>query len=76
MFYDITASPEARSVDRGWVSRVAQVLDIPFCVAGGIRSVAEAEQVLNAGAEKISVNTPALANPDLIDELARRFGSQ
>ena len=76
MFYDITASPEARSVDRGWVSRVAQVLDIPFCVAGGIRSVADAEQVLNAGAEKISVNTPALANPDLIDELARRFGSQ
>jgi len=76
VFYDITASPEARSVDRGWVSRVAQVLDIPFCVAGGIRSVADAEQVLNAGAEKISVNTPALANPDLIDELARRFGSQ
>ena len=76
MFYDITASPEARSVDRDWVSRVARVLDIPFCVAGGIRSVADAEQVLNAGAEKVSVNTPALANPQLIDELARRFGSQ
>ncbi|MGB5104490.1 MAG: imidazole glycerol phosphate synthase subunit HisF [Steroidobacteraceae bacterium] len=76
VFYDITASPEGRSVDRGWISRVAQVLDIPFCVAGGIRSVADAEAVLNAGAEKISVNSPALANPSLVDELAKRFGSQ
>ncbi len=76
VFYDITASPEGRSVDRGWVSRVAQVLDIPFCVAGGIRSVADAEAVLNAGAEKISVNSPALADPALIDRLSARFGSQ
>ena len=76
MFYDITASPENRSVDRGWVSRVASVLDIPFCVAGGIRTVADAEAVLNAGAEKISINSPALADPDLIDALARRFGTQ
>jgi imidazole glycerol-phosphate synthase subunit HisF len=76
VFYDITASPEGRSVDRTWVSRVARVLDIPFCVAGGIRSVADAEQLLNAGAEKVSVNTPALQNPDLIDALAERFGSQ
>jgi cyclase len=76
VFYDITASPEQRSVDRGWITRVARELDIPFCVAGGIRSVAEAEEVLNSGAEKISVNSPALASPDLIDALARRFGSQ
>ena len=76
VFYDITASPENRSVDRGWVSRVASVLDIPFCVAGGIRTVADAEAVLNAGAEKISINSPALADPDLIDALARRFGTQ
>ena len=76
VFYDITASPESRSVDRSWISRVAEVLDIPFCVAGGIRSVADAEGVLNAGAEKISVNSPALAEPGLIDQLARRFGSQ
>lgn len=76
VFYDITASPEARSVDRSWIERVARVLDIPFCVAGGIRSVADAEGVLNAGAEKISVNSPALADPGLIDQLARRFGSQ
>ena len=76
VFYDITASPDGRSVDRGWINRVAGILNIPFSVAGGIRSVAEAEEVLNYGADKISVNTPALANPDLIDELARRFGTQ
>ena len=76
VFYDITASPENRSVDRSWISRVARVLDIPFCVAGGIRTVADAEEVLNSGAEKISVNSPALSDPALIDALARRFGSQ
>jgi cyclase len=76
VFYDITASPEQRSVDRAWVRRIAQVLDIPFCVAGGIRSVADAEAVLNAGAEKISINSPALAEPGLIDALSRRFGAQ
>ncbi|MGA7537216.1 MAG: imidazole glycerol phosphate synthase subunit HisF [Steroidobacteraceae bacterium] len=76
VFYDITASPERRSVDRGWVRRVARVLDIPFCVAGGIRSVADAEEVLNAGAEKVSINSPALADPSLIGALSQRFGSQ
>jgi len=76
VFYDISASPEGRSVDRGWVSRVARTLDIPFCVAGGIRSVAGAEEVLAAGAEKISVNSPALENPDLINALSERFGAQ
>jgi len=76
VFYDISASPEGRTVDRGWISRVARVLDIPFCVAGGIRSVAEAEAVLNAGAEKVSVNSPALQRPALIDELSARFGAQ
>ncbi len=76
VFYDITASPEARSVDREWVRRVARGLDIPFCVAGGIRSVADAEAVLNAGAEKVSINSPALADPSLIDQLSARFGSQ
>jgi len=76
VFYDITASPEGRSVDRSWIARIARVLDIPFCVAGGIRSVEDAEAVLNSGAEKISVNSPALADPALIDRLAHRFGSQ
>jgi cyclase len=76
VFYDITASPDGRTVDRSWVNRVAEVLDIPFCVAGGIRSVADAESVLNLGADKISINSPALERPGLIDELVRRFGSQ
>jgi cyclase len=76
VFYDISASPEGRSVERAWVSRVARTLDIPFCVAGGIRSVADAEEVLAAGAEKISVNSPALENPDLINALSERFGAQ
>ena len=76
VFYDITASPDGRGVDRSWVSRVAAVIDIPFCVAGGIRSVADAEEVLNKGADKISINSPALENPSLITELATRFGSQ
>ncbi len=76
VFYDITASPDGRTVDRSWVDRVAAVIDIPFCVAGGIRSVADAEDVLNKGADKISVNSPALESPSLIDDLARRFGSQ
>ena len=76
VFYDITASPDGRSVDRTWVDRVAAVIDIPFCVAGGIRSVADAEEVLNKGADKISINSPALETPELIDQLARRFGSQ
>jgi len=76
VFYDITASPEGRSVDRTWVERVARVIDIPFCVAGGIRSVEEAREVLHAGADKISVNSPALERPALIDELADAFGVQ
>jgi cyclase len=76
VFYDITASPAGRSVDRGWVERVTRILDIPFCVAGGIRSVADAEEILNRGADKISINSPALADPPLISDLARRFGSQ
>jgi len=76
VFYDITASPEGRHVDVDWVRRVSQTIDIPFCVAGGIRSVAHAERILNQGADKISVNTPALERPALIDELVRAFGSQ
>ena len=76
VFYDITASPEGRSVDRSWIDRIGRLLDIPFCVAGGIRSVEDAESVLHLGAEKISVNSPALADPELVDRLARRFGSQ
>ncbi|MFW5927350.1 MAG: imidazole glycerol phosphate synthase subunit HisF [Wenzhouxiangella sp.] len=76
VFYDITASPERRSVEVAWVERVAAAIDIPFCVAGGIRDVETARAVLHAGADKISVNSPALERPSLISELAEAFGSQ
>jgi imidazole glycerol-phosphate synthase subunit HisF len=76
VFYDIAASPADTSVDRSWVNRVARILDIPFCVAGGIKCIADAEEVLASGAEKISINTPALADPELIDTLSERFGAQ
>lgn len=76
VFYDISASPQGRSVDRGWVERVSRLIDIPFCVAGGIRDVETARAVLHAGADKISVNTPALERPALISELAEAFGVQ
>ena len=76
VFYDITASPQGRSVDSEWVSSVAEVIDIPFCVAGGIRSVKDARKVLQRGADKISINTPAVQRPGLIDELVEAFGSQ
>lgn len=76
VFYDITASSDGRVVDKSWVREVAQVIDIPFCVAGGIKSIADAEQVFAYGADKISVNSPALADPSLIERLAHRFGVQ
>jgi cyclase len=76
VFYDITASPEGRSVDVDWVRRVSETIDIPFCVAGGIRSVENAALVLSQGADKISINTPALERPGLINDLVRAFGSQ
>jgi len=73
VFYDITASPQGRSVDRDWVARVARVIDIPFCVAGGIRSVDDARAVLHAGADKVSVNSPALERPELVSEALAAF---
>ena len=76
VFYDIAASVERRAVDPDWVARVAAIIDIPFCVAGGIRSVAQARRVLAAGADKVSINSPALERPELIDELADAFGVQ
>ncbi|MGB6231365.1 MAG: imidazole glycerol phosphate synthase subunit HisF [Litorimonas sp.] len=76
VFYDITASTDDRQVDRSWIRRVSRELDIPFCVAGGIDSVAAAGDRLAAGADKISVNSPALLRPALIDELHDAFGRQ
>lgn len=76
VFYDITASSDNRVVDKDWVRKVAKILDIPFCVAGGIRSVDDARRILNDGADKISVNSPALERPAFISELADAFGVQ
>lgn len=76
VFYDITASSDGRVVDKSWVSRIAEVIDIPFCVAGGIKSEQDAREILMMGADKISINSPALQDPSLIERLADRFGVQ
>jgi len=76
VLYDISASPEGRCVDLDWVGRVSRLLDIPFCVAGGIASVEQARRVLGEGADKVSVNSPALRRPALVAELAEAFGEQ
>lgn len=76
VFYDITASADGRSIDIRWVERVAAVIDIPFSVAGGIRDVTTARSLLGAGADKVSVNSPALERPELLAELAAAFGRQ
>jgi len=76
VFYDITASSDGRVVDKSWVSRIAEVIDIPFCVAGGIKSEADAKEILMMGADKISINSPALRDPELISRLADVFGQQ
>ncbi len=76
VFYDITASSDGRVVDKSWVEKVAEAIDIPFCVAGGIKSQADAKQILEYGADKISINSPALTSPSLITELANKFGVQ
>ncbi len=76
VFYDITASSDGRVVDKSWVSRIAEVIDIPFCVAGGIKSEADAKEILMMGADKISINSPALRDPELITRLADVFGQQ
>ncbi len=76
VFYDITASSDDRVVDKSWVSRIAEVIDIPFCVAGGIKTEEDAKQILMMGADKISINSPALRDPELITRLAEVFGQQ
>jgi imidazole glycerol-phosphate synthase subunit HisF len=76
VFYDIKASTVRERVGRAWIERIAALLDIPFCVAGGIGSLEDAREVLLAGADKISVNSKALERPSLIDELAAVVGSQ
>ena len=76
VFYDISASTRESVVNKNWVSKIAEVINIPFCVAGGIKTLDDAKQILNLGADKISINTPALNNPYLISELSNSFGSQ
>jgi cyclase len=76
VFYEISASVENRLLDIQWVERIARSIDIPFCVAGGIRSVADAARILEQGADKISINSPAIANPQLIKALHHEFGKQ
>lgn len=76
VFYDITASSDSRVVDKEWIKKIAEIIDIPFTVAGGIRSLQDAKTILNFGADKISINSPALENPNFITELADIFGTQ
>ena len=73
---DITASSDARSIIVDIVSKVAENIFIPFTVGGGIRTVEDFTQILRAGADKVSVNSAAIKNPDLINEAAYKFGSQ
>ncbi len=76
VFYDITASAEGRPIDIGMVAAVAKAVRIPFAVGGGIRTTADMERVILAGAEKISVNSLAVKNPAIIAEGAKAFGAQ
>ena len=76
VFLDITATPEGADTMVHVVERVADVLEIPFTVGGGIRSVEDASRIIEAGADRVSINSAALATPDLITEIAARFGSQ
>jgi len=76
VFLDITASSDGRETMVGVVKRVAEQVFIPFTVGGGIREVADMRLMLEAGADKVSVNTAAVLNPDLITDGAKKFGSQ
>jgi cyclase len=76
VFLDITASSDARPIVLEMVRRVADAVYLPFTVGGGVRSVEDAEALLRAGADKVAVNTAAVGNPGLVEEIARRFGSQ
>ena len=76
VFYDITATHEKRNIFIDVVRAVAEAIDIPFTIGGGIASIDDFHQVLRAGADKVSVNSAAVMRPDLIREAALRFGSQ
>lgn len=76
VYLDITASHEGRKTFTQLVTRIAEEINIPFTVGGGINELADVERLLNAGADKVSINSAALRNPNLIDEIATHFGSQ
>ncbi|MFW6318925.1 MAG: imidazole glycerol phosphate synthase subunit HisF [Bacillota bacterium] len=76
VFYDITASNERRNIDIDFVRQVAKEINIPFSVGGGLRTVDDIRTVLNQGADKVSLNSAAIDNPDLIKTAANKFGSQ
>lgn len=76
VFLDITASHEGRKTFTDMVGRVAETLSIPFTVGGGVNELRDVDRLLNAGADKVSLNSAALRRPELIDEIARHFGSQ
>ena len=76
VFLDITASFEERKTFTDMVTRVAEAINIPFTVGGGINELADVERLLYAGADKVSVNSAAIRRPELIEEIANRFGSQ
>ncbi|WP_343152893.1 imidazole glycerol phosphate synthase subunit HisF [Buchnera aphidicola] len=76
VFYDIEASTKDRLIDRSWVSKIAKIINIPFCVAGGITSLNQALKILSLGADKISINSPAIINPNLINKIAEYCGVQ
>lgn len=76
VFLDITASVEGRNTFSEMVEKVAKVINIPFTVGGGINAFADVERLLYAGADKVSVNSAAIRNPQLINEISSKFGSQ
>jgi len=76
VFLDITATPEGAKTMTSVVAQVADVLEIPFTVGGGIRTVDDASRIIEAGADRVSLNSAALSNPELISEIAELFGSQ
>jgi cyclase len=76
VFLDVSAAPEGRGTDLDWVLRTAERVFIPLTVGGGVRTVEDARRLLRAGADKVGVNTAAVASPELLTELAHRFGSQ
>jgi cyclase len=76
VFLDITAAPERRATNLRWVTRTAEQVFVPLTVGGGVRSVDDARVLLYAGADKVGVNTAAVADPELLTRLAERFGSQ